>query len=477
MNHEQLVSALAEIVGPERVRSEGETLAAYADDLTENEPHLPRAVVKPVSVPEIQALVRLAQANCLPLTPRVANTNVGGLAIPAEGGIVVDLQDMRRIWEVNSEALYVLLEPGVTFADLKQHLEANHPDLIAAYPLSPPYASVLCNCLLDGLANLSFRHGSTATLINGLEVVLPTGEVVRTGAAAASGCWFSRAPLPDLTGLFVSWQGTTGIVTKMAVQLWPRPAYRRRFFLLAPDLASAFQFQWEAARTGLFDDLGGTSWPLGRLLFGLTNVTQRDPHEPEFYLYGDFSALTEDEMKAKQKVLDALLAAARAEGTKFEGPLDVELLIQVEPSLRRFAEFPLTLDFVLDHPGGGLTWMGTYGPLATWLAGAERGQEILLRRGFPPMFVTRVMQGGRYAVLRFILLFDKRNPAEIQRVRQVNRELLTGCLELGFVPYKLPAWAARELRERFDAGFVGLMDTLKRTLDPQGIMNPGRWWW
>jgi len=78
-------------------------------------------------------------------------------------------------------------------------------------------------------------------------------------------------------------------------------------------------------------------------------------------------------------------------------------------------------------------------------------------------------------VLRMISVFDKSDPDEVERVRELNRDLLRICLELGFVPYKAPGWAVEEMWKRADPGFVDLLGRVKGMLDPAGIMNPGRW--
>ena len=96
-----------------------------------------------------------------------------------------------------------MVEPGVTFGHMRKYLDAHHPELRYAYPLAPPYTSVIANALLQGLCDLSSVHGAMADFVNGLEAVLPTGDVVRVGSGAMdSGSWFGRYPLPDLVGLF-----------------------------------------------------------------------------------------------------------------------------------------------------------------------------------------------------------------------------------------------------------------------------------
>lgn len=99
----------------------------------------------------------------------------------------------------------------------------------------------------------------------------------------------------------------------------------------------------------------------------------------------------------------------------------------------------------------------------------------MLERGFPPILVTRPMKGGHHGVLRMITVFDRQDAEEVARVKQLQGDLLEICLELGFVPYKAPGWAVEGMSERTDPGFKELVARVRGLLDPQGLMNPGRW--
>ncbi|MFQ5999120.1 MAG: FAD-linked oxidase C-terminal domain-containing protein, partial [Candidatus Bathyarchaeia archaeon] len=133
------------------------------------------------------------------------------------------------------------------------------------------------------------------------------------------------------------------------------------------------------------------------------------------------------------------------------------------------------LDLLFDFEKGGLTWIGTYGPTRDWELGAQRGSIIMEKHGFPPLIVARSMKGGHFGVLRFIVAFDKGNSSELDRVRMLTHELAEALLEIGFVPYKAPGWTARIIMERAHPGFVHLLSMIKKMLDPNNVMNPGRW--
>lgn len=460
--------------GGDRVVTDRATRALYASDSTENEPHTPRAIVYPKSVDEIRALLEIAREARCPVTSRVAGLNVGGLAIPAEGGIVCDLSRMNRILDVNRSEQYALVEPGVTWGDLKERLAAAGDEFVVNYPLAPPETSVLACCLMDGLGTLTMRYGSMGEWVNGVEAVLADGTVVRTGAASVSPVWFSRGPLPDLTGLFINFQGTTGIVTKLALQLWPKRRLRERVIVPAYEWAGAFEFSRRIARTGLFDECGGFSWPAAKMLFGVAVPAERDPAEPAIFFAVDVSADTHAELALKRAILADTIRGVRALGFHFDAPLDVNALIAASPGFSQFSDLPTRLTFLIDNPGGGLTWIGAYGPMSTMEEAARDGFCVMARHGFPPLLVTRPMKGGHYAVMRFVETFRRADPADVARIRALHAELVEVVLDAGYIPYKLPPSLVPAVMRRMDPGARDLLQRVKAAVDAQHILNPGK---
>ncbi|HEX5138742.1 MAG TPA: FAD-binding oxidoreductase [Planctomycetota bacterium] len=439
-----------------------EDVAAHASDMTENEPRTPAFVVEATRAEQVPELLRLATARGVPVTPKVTGLNIGGLAIPAEGGIVLDLRRLDRV-EIDRANMVAWIEPGVSWRKLKE--EAGKHGLVLGFPLAPPETSVLACALMDGLSTMALAHGSFGDWVHGVEAYLADGTKVVTGSAAISGRPLSRGPLPDLTGMFLNWYGSTGVVTRLAIALWPRRAFRAREILPFRSVEDAAAFLRAGARTGLFDDLGGLSWPAAKWAFGLDRLGPRDPNEPELYVIADYGADTKAEMKVKEERLRELAPEAP--------PIPVEELLALAPDLEPFAELPARLGFLMDHEGKGLTWIGTFGPMERLEEGARKGMRIVEGSGNPPLVVVRPMKGGHYAVLRFIFRFDKRT--ETERVRALMVELGRALMELGYVPYKCPATLYGEVAKRMDPGFRALMERLRKAMDPAGILNPDRW--
>jgi FAD/FMN-containing dehydrogenase len=220
------------------------------------------------------------------------------------------------------------------------------------------------------------------------------------------------------------------------------------------------------APSGLFDDLGGIGWPAGKWALGVDEIGARDPAEPELYVVADYAADSAEELASKR---------ARLASISPRPPISVADLLAITPELAPFAELPTRLGFLLDHEGGGLSWVGTYGPIDRLEEGARRGIELMDEHGHPPLVVTRPMKGGHFAILRFIERFDRGSDEQTQGVRLLNVALGRALLDLGYVPYKCPSVLYDEVFARMDPGFRDLMRRLKRAVDPNGILNPDRW--
>jgi glycolate oxidase len=229
---EDTYTELAKIVGPQYVSNHPEERFIYSRDMGTMEPSDPDFVVMPGSTEEVQKIVLLANTEKMPIVPMGGGLTLSGICRPLRGGIVLDMKRMNRIIEVNETGRYVLVEAGASQGMLQAHLKKHHPRLKHSIPDSPPIATVGGNVLIHGSGHLSAAGGFHSEMLNGLEVVLPTGDVVRVGSCATSPFWFSRAPLPDLSGLFLGWTGTTGVATKLAIKLYPsRPFGDARVFV------------------------------------------------------------------------------------------------------------------------------------------------------------------------------------------------------------------------------------------------------
>lgn len=218
--------ALADIVGAEHVRG-GD---AVSDDDTHDEaltatPVRPDWVVHPATTAEVAAVVALAAERGIPLTARGAGTGLAGACVPVAGGLVVGFGRMDRILDIDLADHVAVVQPGVTLDRLDAAL-APHG---LTYPVFPgeSSASLGGNVATNAGGMRAVKDGVTRHHVLGLEAVLGTGEVVRTG-----GRFVKATSGYDLTQLIIGSEGTLALVTEATLRLRPRPAHAAT--LLAP---------------------------------------------------------------------------------------------------------------------------------------------------------------------------------------------------------------------------------------------------
>lgn len=238
LSAEQFDAALArfrEIVGDKYVLDEDGDLSRYRDPYpvgTEGSTE-PSAVVLPETTEQVQDLVRAANEFGVPLSPISTgrNNGYGGSAPRLHGTVVVNTGErMNRILNVDERFATALLEPGVSYFDLYEYLEANAPSLMLDCP-DLGWGSVVGNTLDRGVGYTPY--GDHFMWQTGMEVVLPDGDVMRTGMGAVPGSnsWqlfpYGYGPFPD--GMFT--QSNLGIVTKMGIALMPKPPASTTFLI------------------------------------------------------------------------------------------------------------------------------------------------------------------------------------------------------------------------------------------------------
>jgi glycolate oxidase len=214
MNPDAL-SALENLFG-DRLRTSLETRICYSYDAT-GKKFLPDGVVYPETAEEVRQAVLLANRYRFPIVPRGAGSGFSGGSLPVHGGVVLSTERMARIVSIDTENLYAVVEPGVVTETLK--LEAVKRGLF--YPPDP--ASLKFSTIGGNIAECAggmsaVKYGVTRDYVLGLEAVLGSGELLRTGVATAKGVVGY-----DLTRMLVGSEGTLGIVTRATIRLLPHP--------------------------------------------------------------------------------------------------------------------------------------------------------------------------------------------------------------------------------------------------------------
>jgi glycolate oxidase len=290
-------------------------------------------------------------------------------------------------------------------------------------------------------------------MVNGMEVVLPPGEICRIGSCSISPYWFSRGHLPDLAGLFIGWLGTTGIVTKMSFQLFPKPKLRDvlAFSTDEPDLLPDIIFK--AFQTEMVEN------------FFIIAQDKPDWMAGHIYVVMLITGNSEQEFELKKRELTGMFH----DGVKFleETPLAFR---------RRFLDVPPFAATAADFAkGGGFEYVGGILPIERIPEAWKRGFEIARRYNTVFSHGHQVLDCGHSIMFGLIYSFNRADEDDVERVRKALDESNRLILELGGVLWKAELPGQKLMIERMDPNTLELMNRVRKALDPNGIMNPGNW--
>jgi hypothetical protein len=226
---------LEEIVGVDNIFDDPDTLAAHSKDHSLCKSRNPSYVVKPRSSDEIQAIVKLANKTVTPITPVSSGVHFYGATIPQQGGIVLDLSRMNTILNVDARNRTVRIEPGVTWGQMKKELKKHN-----LMPLSPllPHASTSALTSAIERAPMLIPKTEYGEPVLTMEVILPNGELFRTGSASVGPPDEIQTDLVGPSGPGLDWfrllqgtQGTFGIVNWVNMKAPPLPKREKVFFI------------------------------------------------------------------------------------------------------------------------------------------------------------------------------------------------------------------------------------------------------
>ncbi|HZN62994.1 MAG TPA: FAD-linked oxidase C-terminal domain-containing protein [Planctomycetota bacterium] len=226
-----VLARLRDAVGADHVLTSG--IEPYAHDETEDFEFPPDAVVRPGSTAEVAAVLRIASERRIPVTPQAARTSLSGGALCVHGGIALSMERMARIKDIDEGNLFCVVEPGVITQALQEEVEKRGlfygPD-----PASRGSCTIGGNIAHNAGGPRALKYGVTKDWVTGLEAVIPSGEILRTG-----GKLMKNVAGYNLTQLLVGSEGTLAVVTEATLKLLPKPAFART--LLAPfgDVVSA----------------------------------------------------------------------------------------------------------------------------------------------------------------------------------------------------------------------------------------------
>jgi len=453
-----VLKSLIDIVGDRGVSNAPEELWFYARDPGVLEPHLPDYVVAPKTTEQVQKIVQLANREKIPIVPMGNGMALTGLVIPLKGGIVMDMKRMNKILEVNEKARYAVVEGGTSQGVLKAYLQDHYPHLRHSLPDAPPTVTIAANVAIHGQGRLTQQYGFNSDMVTGLEVVLPTGEVCKIGSPSLGPYWFSKGPtLPDLSGLFLGWLGTTGILTKVGLKLYPNKKIREVEIFVTDRAELVPEMIYKLTHLEMLEDINAWFQPKPLMFKNNYHIT--------IYFTGD----TEEEVEFKRKMIwDAVQEFIDTKDGGFMGLqfMKDQLLEMPQRSVAGLADVP---------KGGGFEYSGPIALIEHFPRYAAKVLELAAKYDVLYASTARVISGGHAMMFSISFAFNRADPAMMSRVKIALEEATAFALEMGAIPWKPNFMEQKMTLAKMDPNALKLLQMVKRNLDPEGIMNPGNW--
>lgn len=447
-----LYNDLIDITGPERVKSHPVDLIAY-----ENDGSVFRAfadfVVSPLSTEEVSAIVKACNRRGAPVIPRGSGTGLTGGAVPITGGVLLVLSKMNRILDIDLDSRLAVVQPGLINIDLTRAVFTD------GYFYAPDPSSQIACSIGGNVANNAggvhtLSYGVTTNHVLGLTVVLPDGEIVKLGGRAPD------SPGLDAVGLMVGSEGTLGIVTEITVRLMrQREAVRT--------LLAVFDTVLDASRT-VSDIIASGLVPQALEMMDQVTISAVEP--------------------AVQVGLP--LDAAAALLVELEGladGLDVQEEIVRRICQENRARWVRSAADAEDRARLWAARKGAFGALGR-IAPNYLVQDAVVPRSRLPEVLEAIQDiGKRYGLqianvfhagdgnLHPNILFDIRNPGELDRVLAAGEEIVKLCIEVGGSitgEHGVGIEKNAFMEWLFNTDTLSLMKEIKAAFDPTRCMNP-----
>lgn len=455
MIQQRVIAELEHIVGKNRVLTAPEELAVYAYDGTWYEER-PDAVVMPSSAQQVSMVLQLAVRERIPVVPRGAGTGLAGGSVPVEGGIALNMAAMNKILEIDTTNFVAVVQPGVVTADLQAAVEQRRL-------FYPPDPASLKQCTIGGNVAMNaggprgLKYGVTKDYVLGLEVVVPGGDILRLGGKA-----IKNVTGYSLTQLFVGAEGTLGVITEATLKLLPLPKAKSTALAIFPEIEEA------AAIVNLV--LGAGIVPSTIEIMDATTIKCVEaylhrglPLDAEAMILIEVDGDENSVQSQLQEVEEICLEHGARSVIKASTPEAMEdawlARRSVSPSLARIAPNKLGEDISV--------------PRAAIVPMVKSIHEIARRNELTIALFGHISDGN----LHPNILFDRKNPAEMQRVRKAAEEIFAAATGFGGTlsgEHGIGLLKREFLNLDLSPQVIEAMRKIKAVFDPYNILNPGK---
>ena len=448
------IAALQQLYPTDRISLARGMREQHAQDQSAHEAHLPDLVLWPLTTQEVSQTLRLAHQARIPVTAWGAGTSIEGNPIPTHGGVVMNLSQMNKILTIHHQDFQVTVQPGVLYKDMNKVL-ARHGLFFAP---DPGANASIGGMVANNAAGIrTVKYGATRDNVLALEVVLADGRIIRTGSRSVK-----QSSGYDLTHLFVGSEGTLGVVTEATLKLAPIPAHLSAAVATFPSI--------EAAAETVFEIIGAGLEPSALELLDATaiRVINTDPHIdfPERpALFMEFSASNEAALNETLALVQEICQENQAQ--------DFDTGVGREEQARLWhARHHLFETHVRYFAGQSFLVGDASVPISNYPALIARTAELMQEMGMEGSLLGHAGDGN----IHTIVFYPPDDAAAKAKALRFNDAFIGLALDLegtstgehgvGLGKQKFMA------REHGPALLV--MQEIKHTLDPHGILNPGK---
>lgn len=450
-----IIPKIEAIVGQEHVTTAEEDLLCYAYDAT-NRSFRPDAVAFPGNTDEVSAIMKLADELRFFVVPRGAGTGMSGGALAVQGGLVMVMTRFNRILSIDTDNLVAEVEPGVLTGHFQELVEKKGlfypPD-----PSSAPYSTLGGNVAECAGGPRAVKYGVTRDYVLGLEVVLPTGEVIRTGVRTAKGVVGY-----DLTRLIIGSEGTLGVITKIVLRLLPLPEVVRTLNAVFGRIQDAARAVSEIMRSGIVPRT-------------VEHMDQSAIRCVEDYLNiglpVDAGAMLLMEVDGSESAVDAATHALVAicenagayriqvAGSEQEAKELWRARQAISPALFRLGPDKINEDIVVPR--------SRIPEMVQWI------DELRKRTGLIMVTFGHAGDGN----IHFNIMLDRRDREAVKKAEAAVEELFRQTIAMGGTlsgEHGVGITKAPYLAMEIGRTELALMKRIKTAFDPNGILNPGK---
>lgn len=449
---ESVLSELRAVLG-DRLSTGSSDRDLHAASETFHRAPPPDAVAWPVETAEVSAILRICNAHGVPVIGWGTGTSLEGHALAVRGGLVIDMMRMDKVLEIRPEDMLAVVQPGVTREALNTELRATG----LMFPVDPG-----ANASLGGMASTrasgttAVRYGTMRQNVLGLEAVLADGTIIRTGGRAAK----SSAGY-DLTALLVGSEGTLAIITELTLRLHGQPEDIAAAVCAFPTLEDAVTCVAQTMQMGV---------PMARIEFmdamamRAVNAHMGVSYPEQPHLMVEFNGSPEA-VKADAEAFGALASENNGEGFAWASSLDERNRLWAA----RHAAYYATLKL---RPGATGISTDICVPMSELPAAVSAASEDMARSGLMGDVVGHVGDGNFHV----LMLLEPGNEAEIAIAKGVAERMAHRALAVGGTISGEHGIGVgkRGLMEAQHGPAWAVMGAVKRALDPNNIMNPGK---